>query len=189
MDKLVLDIETKNTFADVGGQQFLKNLDMSFAGVYSYNQDKYLAFHEADFPRLSELFKQAGLIIGFASNRFDVPILNKYVDLDVYAIPRVDILDEIEMATGRRVSLDILARTNLGMQKTADGLKAIEFYREGKFKELEDYCIQDVRVTKEIYDLARRRGYLLVPNRLTGENEKIDLQFDEGEMITKQSLF
>ena len=30
MDKVVIDIETKNTFSDVGGKQFLNKLDVSF---------------------------------------------------------------------------------------------------------------------------------------------------------------
>ncbi len=189
MDKLVIDIETKNAFADVGGQQFLKNLDMSFLGAYSYNEDKYLSFFEDDFSKLSEFFSKAGLIIGFASNRFDIPILSKYVNLDLLAVPRIDILDEIEMASGRRVGLDLLVQINLGMKKTAHGLKAIEFYRNGQFKELEEYCLQDVRVTKELYDLVRKQGYVLVPDRFSGENERVQLDFDEGEMVSKQSLF
>jgi len=189
MDKLVVDIETKNTFQDVGGQQFLTNLDMSFAGIYSYNQDKYLSFFEQDFAKLSELFKQAGLIIGFASNRFDIPILNKYVDLDLMAVPRADILEEIELRIGRRISLDLLAEANLDMRKTANGLKAIEFYKEGKFKELEDYCIQDVRVTKGIYDLIKKQGFLLVPNKFTGVMDKVEIDFSEGDLLDKQSLF
>ena len=185
----MLDIETKNTFSDVGGQQNLKMLDMSFIGIYSYDKDKYFSFHEKDFDKLSDFFNDVGLIIGFASNRFDVPILNKYVTHDLFAIPRVDVLDEIEMASGKRIGLDLLASVNLGIGKTADGLKAVEYYKEGKLKELEDYCIQDVKVTKDVYDLAKKQGYLLVPDKFTGENVKVDLSFEEGDMLNQQNLF
>ena len=75
MDKLVIDIETKNTFADVGGQEHIKKLDASFVGVYSYNKDAYFSFFENQFGELNELLKKAGLIIGFSINRFDIPIL------------------------------------------------------------------------------------------------------------------
>ncbi|OGZ03000.1 MAG: hypothetical protein A2430_00100 [Candidatus Liptonbacteria bacterium RIFOXYC1_FULL_36_8] len=93
------------------------------------------------------------------------------------------------MKIGRRISLDILAHTNVGFGKTSHGLEAVRFYREGLLKELESYCLNDVKVTKEVYDLARRQKYLLVPDRITGNNEKVELDFYEGEMIMKQSLF
>ena len=91
MDKLVIDIETKNTFAEVGGQQNLKDLDVSFVGVYSYNQDTYLSFFENDLKELEKLLKTAGLIIGFSINRFDIPVLNKYSSFDLFKIPFHDL--------------------------------------------------------------------------------------------------
>jgi len=190
MDKVVLDIETKNAFSDVGGQRFLHKLDASFVGVYSYNQDKYLSFFEDQFKELEEFLKGAGLIIGFGLTRFDVPVMDKYFEMNFFSVPRIDILDEIEMTSGRRISLNLLAKANVGMEKTyASGLEAIRLYNEGKMKELEEYCLQDVRVTKEVYDLVKKQGFLLVPNKITGENERIDLTFNEGELANYQSLF
>ena len=190
MDKVVLDIETKNAFSDVGGQQFVKDLSASFAGVYSYKQDKYFSFFENQFKELEEFLKGAGLIIGFGLSRFDVPVMDKYFEMNFFAVPRVDILDEIELATGRRISLNLLAKTNVGMEKSYEsGLAAIQLYKEGKMDELEKYCLQDVKVTKEIYDLAKKQGYLLVPNKMTGENDRVELDFNEGELIGHQSLF
>ncbi|MFA5173284.1 MAG: ribonuclease H-like domain-containing protein [Candidatus Paceibacterota bacterium] len=190
MDKIVLDIETKNSFADVGGQQFIKDLQASFVGAYSYNKDKYFSFFEDQFKELEEFLKGAGLIVGFGLTRFDVPVMDKYFEMNFFSIPRLDILDEIEMTAGRRISLNLLAKTNVGMEKTYEsGLEAIRLYKEGKMEELEKYCLQDVRVTKEVYDLAKKQGYLLVPNRVTGENERVNLNFNEGEMIKSQSLF
>src|SRR3989344_4127845 len=125
MDKIVLDIETKNSFADVGGQEHLKKLDASFVGVYSYNQNKYLSFFENQFSELGELLKKTGLLIGFSSKRFDIPVLEKYFKFEIGKIPHVDLLEEIELNFGRRISLDILAKTNLGIGKTNHGLEAI----------------------------------------------------------------
>ena len=170
MDKLVIDIETKNTFADVGGEHNLKNLDMSVVGVYSYNQDKYLCFDEHQTKELGELFQKAGLIIGFSINRFDIPVLEKYFSFNLAAIPKLDLLEEIELSLGRRVSLDILAKTNLGgLGKTHHSLEAITLYRDGNMEELKNYCLNDVKLTKELYDLAHRRKFLVVPDRNTGE--------------------
>src|SRR3989344_2412105 len=154
MDKLVFDIETKNTFSDVGGQQNIGKLDVSFVGVYSYDQDKYLSFFEDQMAELEALFRKAGLIIGFGITRFDIPVLDKYFALNLKSVPHIDLLDEIEVRTGKRISLDLLARTNVGFTKSNHGLAAVQFYKEGNLKELEAYCIQDVRVTRAVYELA-----------------------------------
>ena len=163
-DKLVIDIETKNSFADVGGQNKLLDLEMSFVGIYSYNLDKYLGFFENEFEKLEPYLKSTDLIIGFSSNRFDIPILNKYYNFNVKAIESLDILAEIEEKLGHRVKLDHLAQTNLKIGKTApSGLEAIKLYNEKRWDDLKNYCLNDVKITKELYELGKKQGHLLVP--------------------------
>ena len=78
--------------------------------------------------------------MGFGLTRFDVPVMDKYFEMNFFSVPRLDILDEIEMTAGRRISLNILAKTNIGIEKTQEsGLEAIRLYREGKMEELEKY--------------------------------------------------
>lgn len=188
MDKLVLDIETKNSFAEVGGQQNIGKLEVSFVGVYSYNQDKYLSFFEKDLNQLASLIQKAGLLIGFSINRFDLPVLAKHCKFNIMGIPRLDILDEIELALGRRVGLDLLAKTNLGVGKThSTGLEAIRLYREGKLDELAHYCINDVKITKELYDLAKKQGHLMVPQKYSEVIDKA--QFNWQEVVLPATLF
>ena len=192
MDKLVIDIETKNTFADVGGQGNIPALEASFVGVYSYNDNKYYSFFEQDFARLGELLRKAGLIIGFSINRFDIPVMKKYYELgnrfstginfNIFALERCDLLDMIEETMGFRVGLDILAKTNLNVGKTSHGLEAIKFYKEGRLIELEEYCLNDVKITKELYELAKSRGHLLIPERTTGTLLKAEFKIQEAFM-------
>lgn len=188
MDKIVLDIETKNTFADAGGQRDPAALDVSVVGAYSYNRDQYLCFDEHEMPDLGALLKRTGLIIGFSINRFDIPVLAKYFPWNVKAIPTLDILEEVELALGHRISLDILARTNLrGDGKTGHGLEATKLYREGRIEELKKYCLNDVRLTRELYDLATKQRHLLVPKRYTNEFERA--QFNWTEQVLPATLF
>jgi len=189
MDKFVIDIETKNSFADVGGRgdENLKKLDASFVGVYSYNQDRYLSFHESQFEEIGPLLQKAGLIIGFSINRFDIPVLEKYCKFNLRAIPRLDLLEEIELALGYRISLDLLAKANLGIGKTSHGLEAIKFYNEGRLKELEEYCLNDVKITKDLYDLAKKQGHLLVPQKNSNNNAKAIMNWKEE--ILPNTLF
>jgi len=167
-DFIVFDIETKNTLAEVGRDNF-GDLEVSVVGLFSYAQDRYISFDEHHMLECGELLRDAGCIVGFSITRFDIPVLNKHCRYNLYSVPRIDLLDDIELQLGRRISLDLLARANLGAGKTHHGLEAPVMYREGRFEELADYCLHDVRITKDLYDLARSQGYLLVP-RWGGED-------------------
>ena len=183
MDKLVLDIETSNSFAEVGGRDRLAALKVSLIGAYSYRENRYLAFHEHELAEFAPFLKRSGLIIGFAINRFDIPVLKKHFPFDISVIPRLDLLDEIEITTGNRISLNRLAEANLVSGKTHEsGLDAIQLYRDGDLKELERYCLNDVRITKDLYELARQQGYLLVPDRNTNELVRTTLNLREIEL-------
>jgi len=174
MDTIVIDIETKNTFKEVGRDNF-DALEISLIGLYSYGQNEYFAFEEGEFDKVAEFLKNASLLIGFSISRFDLPVMKRYFsDFDVFSIPRVDLLDEIEILLGRRVGLDILAKANLGIGKTGHGLEAPGLYRDGKIKELKDYCLNDVKITKDLYEFARSRGYLMIPQKESDESIKVE---------------
>lgn len=185
-DKIVIDIETSNTFADVGRNNF-EALDVSVVVIYLYDEDKYIAYEKNELNKLGERLKNAELIIGFAINRFDLPVLAKYFNFNLFDILNIDILDEIELSSGRRIGLDLLARENLGYGKTGKGLDAPILYAEGKMEELKEYCKNDVKVTKEIYDLAVKQGYLMVPQRGGGDSIKVNLDWDKK--LLYQRLF
>lgn len=129
--------------------------------------------------RQLQLFNRAGKLVGFSSNRYDIPVLNGYfrrlrIDCDLWKKERVDLLEEIELATGERISLSRLAEANLGEKKEQHGFDAIQLYKEGRMDELKEYCLKDVRLTKGIYDLYLQQHYLMVPNKRTGETVKVE---------------
>lgn len=181
MDTLAFDIETQNFFTDPGvGWDNFEALKISVVGMYSYNQDKYFCFEESEMRAVADLFDTANRIVGFSINRYDVPVLQAYFGRfktgtkpDLWQKERVDLLKEIEMATGSRISLSKVAEANLGAGKDKAGSEAPELYRAGKIAELKEYCLKDVRLTKGIYDLYRRQGFLMVPERGTGKLLKV----------------
>lgn len=189
MEKIVFDIETKNTFQDVGGEQNIHLLEISVVCAYSYQNDTYYCFEERELDSLGDMMQKAGLVIGFSSKRFDVPILNKYLKFNLAALPQYDILEEIEKAWGRRISLGLLGEANLGLKKTGHGLEAIEWYRNGEMEKLKEYCKQDVKLTKEIFDLIGSQGYLWIPQRNVAEMAKVELEYKEPEKPPQESLF
>lgn len=173
-DHIVIDIETKNTFKEVGQDNF-DALEISLIGLYSYGQNKYFTFEENEIETVAEFLKNAGLLIGFSISRFDLPVMKRYfADFDIFSVPRVDLLDEIEILLGRRVGLNILAKANLGSGKTGHSLEAPGLYREGKIEELKEYCLNDVKITKELYEFARNRGYLIIPQKESKELIKLE---------------
>lgn len=191
-DVIVIDIETKNTFADVGGEENIKNLEVSVACAYSYNEDKFMSFWEPNMEKLGRMLQDSGLVIGFSINRFDLPVLDRYFPFSTKALHRLDLLEEIEASFGSRISLDILAQTNIGAGKTHHSLEAIRLWNEGDHKELENYCLNDVKITKELYDLANQQGHLLIPDRRSGEVAKVNLDFSRflhDLKTTPESLF
>lgn len=181
MEKIVFDIETKNSFADVGGQEHLKKLEVSVVGAYSYAEDHYYCFNEHELKKFGELAQHADMLIGFYSKKFDVPVLEKYFPFNIGAIAHYDILEEIEKVLGRRIGLGVLAEANLGIGKTAHGMEAIDFYRRGEIERLKEYCLQDVKITKEIFDLIARQGYLWIPERGIPQMTKLAISYIEKE--------
>ncbi|MEK9194659.1 MAG: hypothetical protein AAB884_02505, partial [Patescibacteria group bacterium] len=102
-------------------------------------------------------------------------------NFNLTAVPHFDILEEIEKIFGRRVSLGSLAEANLNIGKTGHGLEAIELYKKGEIEKLKNYCLQDVKITKEIFDLIRNQGYLWVPRRDIPQMAKVAIEYKEVE--------
>ncbi len=175
MDTLVIDIETKNSFQDVGGRDNLKDLEVSVIGVYSYESDKYRAFDEHELDDFGKILQKTQLIVTFAGKRFDLPVMSKYFDFDIRAIRHFDILEEIEEKYGRRIGLGILAEANIGAGKTGHGMEAVDLYARGEMEKLKSYCLNDVKLTRGLYDLIKSRGYLWMPQRNSNEMIKVEI--------------
>ncbi|MFH0928624.1 MAG: ribonuclease H-like domain-containing protein [bacterium] len=178
MKEVVLDIETQNSFQDVG-EYNPALLRVSLVGVYFYETDTYESFLEPDLPKLWPRLEQADRIIGYNILGFDFPVLNRYYAGDLNKIPSLDIMYKLEEQLGFRVKLDNVAQATLGTGKSGHGLMAIEYFRKGEIDKLRDYCLQDVKVTKEVYEFAKRENRVFITDR-TGE--KIEVKADDYQI-------
>lgn len=151
--EVVLDIETANSFADVGKYD-ASLLKVSLVGLYEYATDTYTSYLEPDLPKLWRVLEGADRIIGYNLFGFDYQVLNTYYAGDLAKFPTLDIMAEIEKKLGFRIKLDDVAHGSLGTGKSGNGLQAIEFFRRGEIDKLRDYCLQDVKVTKEVYEFG-----------------------------------
>ena len=153
MRKIVFDIETKNFFQDVGKND-ASLLDLALVAIYDSSTDSYSSYLEEELPKLWPIIERSDLLIGFNSDHFDIPLLNKYYPGDLTKIRSLDILKEIRETYGRRMRLDQLAEGTLGKNKTGSGSDANDWWKSGEVEKIRDYCINDVRLTKELYDYA-----------------------------------
>jgi len=179
MKNLMVYISPQKEFDEVGGRDRNHLLKISVAGVYSYREDKYYCFTEDKIYRLGEMLLEADQVIGFNIKRFDFEVLKPYVNYDIHTLPYLDILEEVEKLLGHRVKLDSLAQSTLGIGKSGDGLQALKLYKAGRIEELKKYCIDDVKITKELYDYVLSYGKLLLKDYF--ETKEIKISFNEPE--------
>ncbi len=157
---LVLDLETQRSFKEIGKSKAmsLSKLKVSVVGVYDYLTGQYMTYEEKEIMELEKRLQTAGLLIGFNIRRFDLPVLQPYLFSSIETLPVLDLLDDIEKARGHRASLDSVARATLNEGKTGDGAEALVLFKEGRMQELKKYCLDDVRLTKGVYEYGCREG-------------------------------
>ena len=163
-DILVFDIETQKSFEEVGGRENLRLLGVSVLAAYSYEYDKTFVFEEKNLVQFQKMLDAAEILIGFNSNGFDIPIL-KHNNFNFSSITPLDLMDDVVKGAGFRVSLDNIAQTTLNISKSADGLQAIRWYKEGNIEDIKKYCVKDVLITKALYEYGKKNGHILFLNK------------------------
>jgi len=177
-ERIVLDLETQRDFAEVEGRKH-ELLGVSVVGIYRYGTDAYEAYLESELSALTPLLQQAELLIGFNIKRFDLPVLVPYLPFSISTLPVLDLLDDVVKALGHRVSLDSLAQATLGRGKSGSGLDALRWFKEGKFELITRYCLDDVRLTKDLYEYGKQHGRLYASSRYGPDRLEIPVFWPE----------
>lgn len=161
LKKIVLDLETQKEFAEVGGRGKNHLLKVSVCGIYDYAADKYQTFEENELSRLWPILQTTDQIIGFNIKDFDFEVLRPYLNFDIHQLPCFDLLEEIEKVLGHRIKLEDVAQATLGVGKSGTGKEAITFFKNGRLDLLKKYCLDDVKITKQLYDYVLKNHKLL----------------------------
>lgn len=151
---IIFDLETQHTFQEVKYDH--KKLKVSVVGIYDYASDEYKVYRENEIGQLFPRFEKASYLIGFNINKFDLPVLSPYYLGNLGQFATLDMLDEVEKSLGHRVALDDLARATLGHKKSGHGLLAIEYFRKGEWDKLTSYCLDDVKITRELFEYGKK---------------------------------
>lgn len=160
----VLDIETKRSAEEVNGWHRAYLMGISCLILYDSRDDKYHEYTMDNMETLIPHLEELDLIIGFNIKRFDYLVLSGVLDYNFNKLPTLDLLEKVHERLGYRLSLDHLAVVNLGEEKSADGLQALKWWKEGKIDKIIKYCKKDVEITKKIY-LKGKDGFLLFKNK------------------------
>jgi DEAD/DEAH box helicase domain-containing protein len=162
----IFDIETQRSAKEVGGWHRADRMRISCAVLYDTKQERFSEFNEDQALSLIDRLKRSDLVVGFNIKRFDYQVLSRYSDFDFSKLHSLDILEEVHDYLGFRLSLDHLAQATLSVKKTADGLQALEWWRQGRIKEILAYCRVDVEITRDLYQFGRQNGYLLFNSKM-----------------------
>ena len=177
---LTVDIETSNTF-DEAGSSDPADLEISVVCVHDSQTGQVEAYLNEELSKLWPVILEADGLIGWNSAHFDLPILARRYPGSFDSKRSVDLMREMQRVIGRRIKLDHVAQATLGKGKSADGLQALVWWRNGEKQKVIDYCKQDVLVTRELFDYALKNGELKYPTNGGVETAKLDT----SEWLTK----
>ncbi len=181
---VILDLETKYSFKDFSDP---KKLQVSVAVIYDYKDGKPKTFEEKQLGNLFSILEASSYIIGYNVISFDIAVLQAYYPGNIEVFSAFDILEDIKAKIGKRVALNEVIKATLGKQKSSNGLQAINFYHEGKIEELKKYCLDDVMLTKELFDYGVKNGEIFYLTPFGKQSIKVDwkkyLESDEKKDI------
>lgn len=182
MRAITFDIESISDSV-VRGHVDVNEQELIVVAIHDSLTDTYTSYAKEDLPKLWPILEHADFLIGFNSDSFDIPLLNRYYPGDLTHVTSLDLLSEVQKVLGRRIRLQSLAEATLGRGKSGDGLKAGEWWREGKKDLVHKYCIEDVRLTRELYDYAIKNGKL----KYKDLREKRDIKLDTSRWGERSS--
>jgi RNase_H superfamily len=156
MNYIVFDIETysPSNLDRIDTKEFKATVIGAFVSWLNNGQGEYLAFFEKDVKVFLDLLWQCDLVIGYNHLWFDLPVLQKYSDRDLMALPSYDIMIEVEKKIGFKLKLDDLCKANFNEDVKTDTFMTYRHYHtQGKWVELVDYCMNDVRLTNQLFQM------------------------------------
>jgi hypothetical protein len=159
------DLETQKSADEVGGWDKISAMGMSIGVTYSTARGDYKIYGEKQVDDLIRELQRADLVVGFNHLRFDYEVLHGYTALDLRQLPTLDMLVDLQSQLQHRLSLDAIATATFGVEKTSEGMQAIQWYREGKLMEIAEYCCYDVKITKLVHEYGVQNQRLHYVNR------------------------
>ncbi|MCJ7594899.1 MAG: DUF1998 domain-containing protein, partial [Desulfobacterales bacterium] len=180
---IYLDLETQRSAQEVGGWQNCHLMRISVAVIFDSLENRFLTFTEEQVDDLLLHLEKADLIVGFNIKRFDYAVLGAYTGKDLRNLTTFDILEDVYQRLGFRLGLDHLAGETLNRGKTADGLQALEWFKQGEMEKLTDYCRQDVEVTRDLFLFGLKNGHVIYRTKQKDQRVMLRVDWDLKKLL------
>ncbi len=151
-------------------------MGVSVAVLYDAADDSYTPYEQDALSDMFARLREADSVIGFNIERFDYAVLQPFARYRLRELPTLDLLHRVKERLSYRVSLDNLAQATLGEPKSADGLQALRWWKEGNLEAISAYCRKDVEITRRIYLYGLEHGFLLFTNK-AGQKVRVPVDF------------
>ena len=160
MNIVYFDLESQKLFEEIGGRDATQLL-LACGVTWSTARNDFAVYWEKDAAALIAELKAADRVVGFNIINFDYQVLKPYAPNENFrAFRSSDMLADIFKTLGFRLSLDSIAKATLGATKTADGLKSVEWFKNGELDKVAEYCKADVDITRRVYEFGVQQGYV-----------------------------
>ena len=197
---LYFDLETKYSADEVGGWGNIEDMGMSIGVIWDTLDEKFHVYIEHQIKEMVDHFYRADQIVGFNHVGFDYRVVAgvRYADshersrlhTELAGLKNFDMLLELKKLLGHRLKLESIARPTLGIGKSAAGLQALKWYKEGKLDKIIAYCKVDVEITRDVHLYALENGKLHYDSRGGIKTVNIDWSSKTEKKENKQmSLF
>jgi len=167
------DLETQKSAAEVGGWHNKRKMGMSLGVTYSTQRGTYEIYREEEASALVQELQRADRVIGYNVIDFDFEVLAPYAVFDLSQVPVLDLMRDVEKQIGARVGLDAICEQTIGAGKTADGMEALKWWKEGKLVQIAEYCCYDVKATRLVHEFGAEHGCVFYYSKKTQRREKV----------------
>ncbi len=190
------DLETQKSADDVGGWGNIHKMGLAVGVVWDSVDEDYFSYLEADALKLVAKLKTADLVVGFNVIGFDYTVLQPYANekhIDLLEIPTFDMLSDVHKKLKYRLSLNSLAESSIGAQKTADGLESLKWYKEflagdkAKLDKIIEYCKMDVKITRDLFLFGQDNGYVEYTSRSRSGKNRLTVDWQIESLIKSPS--
>lgn len=171
------DLETQRSAQDVGGWRNIPKMGLAIASTYNTREGAYHIYTEQEVDALIQELRRADCVVGFNIVHFDYAVLAPYSLFDFSQVPTLDLLLSIEKTLGYRLSLDSVAEASLGINKTADGMESLRWWKQGKVREVAEYCCYDVKTTRLVHEFGVQEGKVYYVDSRTKLKREIPVQW------------
>jgi DEAD/DEAH box helicase domain-containing protein len=167
------DLETQKSAAEVGGWHNKRAMKMALGVTYSTVRGTYEVYQENDVHQLLHELQRADRVVGYNVISFDFEVLAPYSVFDLSQVPVLDLMQDVERTIGTRIGLDAITEQTLGCGKTADGMEALKWWKEGRLTQIAQYCCYDVKATRLVHEFGAEYGCVFYFSKKTQRREKV----------------